>query len=134
MWFTILDNDQSGVDVFYIPSTWEFDWFTKDSVVCHYADISNQQHLDNMSIEMRKVADYMADGNRFYSPFYRHITLDTWATLNEDTIQARYNKVSFNDVQQAFNYFLNNFNQQRPFILAGFSPGFVLLKTLSTRA
>lgn len=49
MWFTILDNDQSGVDVFYIPSTWEFDWFTKDSVVCHYADISNQQHLDNMS-------------------------------------------------------------------------------------
>ena len=123
MWFSILDNDQSGVDVFYIPSTWEFDWFTKDSVVCHYADISNQQHLDNMSIEMRKVADYMADGNRFYSPFYRHITLNTWATLNEDTIQSRYNKVSFNDVQQAFNYFLNNFNQQRPFILAGFSQG-----------
>ena len=123
MWFTILDNDQSGVDVFYIPSTWEFDWFTKDSVVCHYADITNQQHLDNMSIEMRKVADYMADGNRLYSPFYRHITLDTWATLNEDTIQARYNKVPFNDVQQAFNYFLNNFNQQRPFILAGFSQG-----------
>lgn len=123
MWFNVLDNDQSGVDVFYIPSTWEFDWFTKDSVVCHYADITNQQHLDNMSIEMRKVADYMADGNRFYSPFYRHITLDTWATLNEDTIQSRYNKVSFIDVQQAFNYFLNNFNQQRPFILAGFSQG-----------
>jgi hypothetical protein len=138
MWFTILDNDQSGVDVFYIPSTWEFDWFTKDSVVCHYADISNQQHLDNMSIEMRKVADYMADGNRFYSPFYRHITLDTWATLNEDTIQAQYNKVSFNDVQQAFNYFLNNFNQQRPFILAGFSQGgksvVELMKTMPDEA
>ena len=138
MWFTILDNDQSGVDVFYIPSTWEFDWFTKDSVVCHYADISNQQHLDNMSIEMRKVADYMADGNRFYSPFYRHITLDTWATLNEDTIKARYNKVSFNDVQQAFNYFLNNFNQQRPFILAGFSQGgksvVELMKTMPDEA
>lgn len=138
MWFTILDNDQSGVDVFYIPSTWEFNWFTKDSVVCHYADITNQQHLDNMSIEMRKVADYMADGNRFYSPFYRHITLDTWATLNEDTIQARYNKASFNDVQQAFNYFLNNFNQQRPFILAGFSQGgksvVELMKTMPDEA
>lgn len=138
MWFTILDNDQSGVDVFYIPSTWEFDWFTKDSVVCHYADITNQQHLDNMSIEMRKVANYMADGNRFYSPFYRHITLDTWATLNEDTIQARYNKVPFNDVQQAFNYFLNNFNQQRPFILAGFSQGgksvVELMKTMPDEA
>jgi hypothetical protein len=123
MWFTILDDDQSGVDVFYIPSTWEFDWFTKDSVVCHYADITNQEHLDDMSIEMKKVADYMADGNRFYSPFYRHITLNTWATLNEDTICARYNRVSLKDIQQAFNYFLNNFNQQRPFILAGFSQG-----------
>ena len=97
MWFTILDDNQSGVDVFYIPSTWEFDWFTKDSVVCHYADITNQEHLDDMSIEMKKVADYMADGNRFYSPFYRHITLNTWATLNEDTICARYNKVSLKD-------------------------------------
>ena len=53
MWYNVLNNNQdSGVDVFYIPSTWEFDWFTKDSVVCHYADITNQEHLDDMSIEM----------------------------------------------------------------------------------
>ena len=119
MWYNVLDfkgNYDSGVDVFYIPSTWEFDWYTADSTVCHYADITNQKHLDNMSIEMRKVAEYMADSNRFYSPFYRHITLNTWATLNEDTIRARYNKISFN-------YFLNNFNEHRPFILAGFSQG-----------
>lgn len=126
MWYNVLDfkgNYDSGVDVFYIPSTWEFDWYTEDSTVCHYADITNQKHLDNMSIEMRKVAKYMADGNRFYSPFYRHITLNTWATLNEDTIRARYHKVSFIDIQTAFNYFLNNYNEHRPFILAGFSQG-----------
>ena len=126
MWYNVPNQDptnDSGVDVFYIPSTWEFDWYTADSTVCHYADITNQKHLDNMSIEMRKVAEYMADSNRFYSPFYRHITLNTWATLNEDTIRARYNKISFVDIQTAFNYFLNNFNEHRPFILAGFSQG-----------
>ena len=138
MWYNVLDfkgNYDSGVDMFYIPSTWEFDWYTEDSTVCHYADITNQKHLDNMSIEMRKVAKYMADGNRFYSPFYRHITLNTWATLNEDTIRARYHKVSFIDIQTAFNYFLNNYNEQRPFILAGFSQGgksvVELMKTMS---
>ena len=145
MWYNVLDckgnqsngeqTNDSGVDVFYIPSTWEFDWYTEDSIICHYADITNQKHLDDMSIEMRKVAEYMADGNRFYSPFYRHITLNTWATLNEDTIRARYNKISFVDIQTAFNYFLNNYNEQRPFILAGFSQGgksvVELMKTMS---
>ena len=90
MWYNVLDRaNADGADVFYIPSTWEFDWATPDSITCHYADITNQKHLDNMSIEMRKASKYMADGNRFYSPFYRHITLDTWATLNNDTINNR---------------------------------------------
>ena len=89
MWYNVLDRSNAdGADVFYIPSTWEFDWTTSDGITCHYADINNQDHLDNMSIEMKKVSDYMADGNRFYSPFYRHITLDTWATLNNDNSPA----------------------------------------------
>ena len=55
MWYNVLDRaNADGADVFYIPSTWEFDWVTPDSITCHYADITNQKHLDNMSIEMRK--------------------------------------------------------------------------------
>ncbi len=124
MWFNVLnDTNNSSADVFYIPSTWEFDWTTDDGHVCHYADVSNQQHLDNMAKEMRKTSAYMAEGRNYYSPYYRHITLDTWATLNEDTIARRYNSVSFVDIQNAFNHFLNNFNNGRPFILAGFSQG-----------
>ena len=124
MWFNAL-NDENGcnADVFYIPSTWEYDWTISDGCVCHYADVFNQQHLDNMAIEMKRVAEYMAEGNNFYSPYYRHITLDTWATLNEDTIAKRYNRVSFLDVKSAFDHFLNNFNNGRPFVLAGFSQG-----------
>lgn len=124
MWHVIKnDSDGEGADVFYIPSTWEFDWTTPDGAICHYADPSRADHRADMSIEIEGVADYMADGNDFYSPFYRHITLDSWATLNEDTISRRYNEVAFQDVKEAFQFFMREHNSGRPFILAGFSQG-----------
>ena len=135
MWRVVLnDSDRTGADVFYIPSTWEFDWTTPDGAVCHYADPSRADHRADMAIEMDGVAEYMADGNDFYSPFYRHITLDSWATLNEDTISRRYHDVAFQDVKAAFDLYLLKHNAGRPFILAGFSQGgksvVELLKTL----
>jgi len=123
MWHVELNDRGDGADVFYIPSTWEFDWTTTDGRICHYADPSISKHHDDVEIEMKSVADYMADGNNFYSPHYRHITLDSWATLNEDTISRRYNDVSFVDIRNAFNHYLNENNHGRPFILAGFSQG-----------
>jgi hypothetical protein len=123
MWHIQRNDVGNGADVFYIPSTGEYDWQTADGVVSHYADTSNPQHLADMNIEMTAAADYMADGNNFYSPYYRHITLDSWATLNEDTISRRYRDVAWLDIQNAFNYFLEHYNASRPFILAGFSQG-----------
>lgn len=123
MWHIEGNDKGDGADVFYIPSTWEFDWTTTDGRICHYADPSISKHHDDVEIEMKGVADYMADGNNFYSPHYRHITLDSWATLNEDTISRRYNDVSFVDVRNAFDHYMNNDNNGRPFILAGFSQG-----------
>ncbi len=124
MW-TIVRNDaeNDGADVFYIPSTWEFDWYTTDGRVSHYADPSRADHRADMGIEIGEVAEYMADGNNFYSPYYRHITLDSWATLNEDTINRRYHDVAFVDVKNAFDRFIEKYNDGRPFILAGFSQG-----------
>lgn len=124
MWVCHLnDKNGTGADVFYIPSTWEFDWTTSDGTLCRYADVSNEQHRSNMAIEMNKVAEYMADGNNFYSPYYRHISLDTWATLDEDYITRQYESVSLIDVKQAFDHFIKNWNKGRPFVLAGFSQG-----------
>ncbi len=134
MWHIAVDDSSSGADVFYIPSTWEYDWTTADGRVSHWADPSNPKHRADVENEMAGVAGYMADGNRFYSPHYRHITLDSWATLNEDTIARRYMDVAFVDVRNAFDYYISNFNHGRPFILAGFSQGgksvVELMKTL----
>ena len=123
MWHVELNDNGDGADVFYIPSTWEFDWTTTDGRICHYADPTITKHHDDVENEMAAIADYMGDGQNFYSPHYRHITLDSWATLNEDTISRRYNDVSFVDVRNAFEYYMKTCNNGRPFILAGFSQG-----------
>ena len=135
MWHIALNDTGTGADVFYIVSTWEYDWYTDEGIVSHHADPSKPEHRADMDIEISQVAQYMADGNNFYAPFYRHITLDSWATLNEDTINRRYRDVAFVDVQNALDYYLPLYNNGRPFILAGFSQGgksvVELLKTLS---
>lgn len=123
MWYNEMNDKGEGVDVFYVVSTWEFDWFTQDNVVSHYADVFNPTHRENMDIEIRKIAAYMADGNNFYSPYYRHISLETWATLDEGIINKRFQDVAFVDVKSAFDHFTTHFNKGRPFILAGFSQG-----------
>lgn len=124
MWVTYDDDtDESGADIFYIPSTWEFDYISPDGRVSHYADPSLAAHRADMKIEIDGVAEYMLPGNKFYSPYYRHITLDSWATLNEDTINRRYKDVAFIDIKNAFEHFLAVRDSDRPIILAGFSQG-----------
>ena len=100
MWF-VTENDTTGTgaDVFYIVSTWELDWLTADGKICHYADVQNEEHRTDMAKEISRIAEYMAQGNNFYAPYYRHITLDSWATRNEDTIHRRA-QLAMSDVKQ----------------------------------
>lgn len=116
------DTDGSGADVFYLVSTWETDWTTADGRLCHYADVYNESHRNNMATEISRIAGYMGPGNNFYSPYYRHITIEGWATLNEDTVNNRF-KTAFGDVKRAFDLFMQRRDPSRPFILAGFSQG-----------
>lgn len=123
MWY-IEENDHTGegADVLYFVSTWELDWTTENGGICNHADVYNPKHIAHMNIEMKGVAEYMAEDNNFYSPYYRHITLDTWATFDENYINKRF-KLANEDIHGAFQHFLKQRNPQRPFILAGFSQG-----------
>jgi hypothetical protein len=123
MWITRdCDTEGTGADVFYIVSTWEEDWTTENGSVCHFADVRNPVHRRHMAIEINRAADYMAPGNRFYAPYYRHTTMETWMTLNKDTIANRC-RLAMGDVCKAFDHFLQQRDPQRPLIIAGFSQG-----------
>ena len=56
MWYNVLNDKGEGVDVFYVVSTWEFDWLTDDGIVSHYADVFNQEHREDMGTEIKKIA------------------------------------------------------------------------------
>ena len=124
MWVNVDDDKEgTGADVFYIVSTWEEDWTTKDGLICHYADVWNPKHQEHMmEKEIRKVAAYMSPGNRFYAPLYRHTTIEAFLTLNEDTIRNR-TRLAMDDVCTAFDLFQSRRDKTRPLIIAGFSQG-----------
>ena len=85
-------------------------------------DVHNPKHRADMDKEISRIAGYMGDNNNFYSPYYRHTTIEAWETLNEDTVRSRF-RIPNNDIQNAFAEFLRRRNPQHPFILAGFSQG-----------
>jgi len=123
MWITEdCDTEGTGADVFYVVSTWEKDWITADSSVSHYADVWNPTHRERMAEEIHRVAAYMAPGNRFYAPYYRHATIEAFETQNEDTVYSR-TRLAMSDVCEAFDHFLAHRDQRRPLVIAGFSQG-----------
>lgn len=58
---------------------------------------------------------------RFFAPVYQQMALNVYAA-DEATKQAALDK-AFADVQKAFEYYMENYNNGRPVIIAGFSQG-----------
>jgi len=118
-WISIPDSIDKPVDVFYI-----------------YPTIFGGTGEMNMNItndQLRKKAQvvayeqggvYMAASN-FFAPYYRQVAMDV-LTMPEDTLD-KYFAIGYNDVIKAFVYYLDNFNDGRPFILAGHSQGSMVL-------
>lgn len=61
------------------------------------------------------------DSARLYAPYYRQAAIKVY-DLNEAEREP-YLKTAYADVSAAFSYYLENYNEDRPIILAGFSQG-----------
>ena len=131
------EDVETGVAVFEckIP----FDRKSRDAVQ-QYTEVGNyilrsqggenEFYVDNLddaqaleailgSINMEKgIYDAQA---RFFAPYYRQLTLNAY-TLDEAERLA-YQDAAWQDVQDAFAYYLEHENNGRPFLIAGFSQG-----------
>ncbi len=108
------------VDVFYIISTETGDYTSANGLQCHYADTYNDTLRTAMLGEMEGVDALLCDGLNYYSPFYRQCSLESFET--DSLAQARF-AYAMKDVGHAFDYYIKNLNQRRPFVLMGFSQG-----------
>jgi len=113
----IIDNQVSaGVDVFFVHPT------------TYVSSESWNQPLDNENANrltdewvMRDQASVFNDCCKIYAPRYRQATLHSFQDQSgsgEDALNLAYE-----DVKSAFKFFIQNYNQGRPFILASHSQG-----------
>lgn len=105
----------AAVDVFYVVSTECSDYGNY-----HYADTRNDSIRTLLYGEMVGVDQLLAGELNYYSPYYRQVTMETY--IADSLIDARM-PLAYGDVRKAFDYYLEHYNQGRPFILAGFSQG-----------
>ena len=119
-WYTELE-DGRGVDVFYVAPTCIWDWVNEDGETVHFEDIYDAEQREALRPSLELAADIFGDSCRFYAPYYRQISLESWME-GEDTVEARF-PYAMADVKRAFDYFCSHLNEGRPFILAGFSQG-----------
>ncbi len=122
-WF---ENKQDAmgkdVDLFYVVPTCIWDYTDSLGQTRHHMDIFNteQRALTDPSIQLAK--SVLADSCNFFSPYYRQISMDSWLTLDMALIEERF-KLAYQDVADAFHYYMEHDNQGKPFILAGHSQG-----------
>lgn len=116
-WYII---DRSGeADLFYIISTETGDHMM-GSDTCHFADTHDAVLREKMLKEMHAVDSFYSGAMNYYSPYYRQVSMQSWAT--EEMAMTRI-PLALSDVVRSWDYYLAHYNQGRPFILAGFSQG-----------
>ena len=68
------------------------------------------------------------DSTTMYAPYYRQMTFPVYSMTEEE--MEPYLQIAYRDVAAAFEYYIENCNNDRPIILAGFSQGSQLLLML----
>lgn len=110
------DSALKSVDVFFIHPTGYFRreyWNDPIDLQSGTSKNTDRMMLNHASI---------FNDCRVYAPRYRQATIITFTNMkggNEKQALA----LAYQDVKAAFQYFLNHFNNNRPFILAGHSQG-----------
>ena len=117
------DPDEHPVDVFWVYPTVLADrehWLM---------DPAAPESRDMAAPTLVRQASVFEDQANVYAPLYRQMNMAGLALSEERRNELlQYGK---QDVWRAFNYYLNHFNQGRPFILAGHSQGSNLLTLLA---
>ena len=122
-----ISDRNADVDIFYIISTETGDYIDASGITRHFADTYNDSLRAPMLAEMMGVDALVGEKFNFYSPYYRQCSLQTYA--DDSLITARM-PLPTEDIRTAFYFYTEKYNRNRPFILAGFSQGAMILTEL----
>ena len=110
------EDGETAADVFFIaPSAFG----GKEG--SYIMDLTNEKARANFIGVINMQKGIYDRNTRFYAPFYRQVGYRVYGMpdVEAEPLKAR----AFADVKDAFIYYLENWNEGRPIILAGFSQG-----------
>ena len=125
--FYNVEKNDLRADIFYIYPTLLTD--KKDN--SWNSDLNNYNHkqmVKNIAIKYQATA--WANAGKIYSPFYRQVHLRSFYEPYTSNGGIKAGVIAYNDIKEAFIYYLKHFNNGRPIILAGHSQGAYHCKTL----
>ena len=117
------------VDTFYIIAT-EYMGFKEDA--SDYATLDEPEMVDNTPIQYALHASAYEEATNVFVPFYRQVGLkyagEVWKKYG--SLDPALEGIPYEDVTAALDYYFENYNNGRPFILAGHSQGSAIAKLL----
>lgn len=110
-------QDSAQADVFYIHPTTDVTGFKGNADI---DDKTINKQTDNFPIKYQ--ASVFNESCKVYAPRYRQAALNNFFSKNTDRSQEAFD-IAYQDVKDAFEYYLKNYNNGRPIIIAGHSQG-----------
>jgi len=118
-----------NVDVFYIVSTNIMHSYKPDGSET-FLSVLDEKDKATLATEINYIHESMFPKKvNFYAPYYHQVTMAAVESVSKKEMAVIYAKAT-KEVLDAFNYYMDNFNQGRPFILAGYSQGAIQVKNI----
>lgn len=125
-WLHVASQPDKPVDVFYLyPTAW-----TRQEGEPYVAAIDNRSMREGAPRNLVSQASAYEDAGNVFAPYYRQLDATYLLPLPQDEQKSYVYGVPYTDVVAAFDYYLEHFNDGRPFILAGHSQGSEMIKCL----
>ena len=125
-WYKIPEITRD-VDTFYIYSTVYMGANEGDP---DYATLDNAEMLAGLEIEHAIKSSAFEDSTNVFIPYYRQAGMkvagDSW--MKTGNIDAAVNGMPYENIAAALDYYFENYNGGRPFVIAGHSQGSAILR------
>ncbi|MBQ1527952.1 MAG: DUF3089 domain-containing protein [Lachnospiraceae bacterium] len=122
-WYQIPDITKD-VDTFYVYAT-EYMMGSFEDGAPDYATMDNEEMRLGVDVEYKLHATTFADSTNVFVPYYRQAGLKFAGEIHKKTgdVDAALLGMPYDDITAALDYYFENCNGGRPFIIAGHSQG-----------
>ena len=124
-WMILPDKITKDVDTFYVYPTIITD---TDEEAQKIVDIDNPIMQIGAYFTYEKNGSAFEESTNIFAPYYRQTNMAAVADLRGQDLEDFHHQEQRTDIYAALDYYFENYNEGRPFILASHSQGSILLK------